>query len=117
MAIVMLAASCSTGNEEKGEMIDKTGWMPETRQYTTEVLEAFGRVGAPCVSPEGKVLYSVSYESVEQNRSNADLYVMNVDGSEKTRITETPKSESNAVWIEDGKKIAFTSPVDGKPQL
>ncbi len=117
MAIAMLAASCSSSTEEKGEMIDKTGWMPESRQYTTEVLEAFGRVGAPCVSPEGKVLYSVSYESVEQNKSNADLYVMNTDGSDKTRITETPKSESNAVWIEEGKKIAFTSPVDGKPQL
>lgn len=117
MAIAMLAASCTNSTEDKGEMIDKTGWMPESRQYTTEVLEAFGRVGAPCVSPEGKVLYSVSYESVEQNRSNADLYVMNVDGSDKTRITQTPKSEGNAVWIEDGKKIAFTSPVDGKTQL
>ncbi|MDE7452178.1 MAG: peptidase S9, partial [Paramuribaculum sp.] len=117
MAIAMLATSCSGTSGEKGEIIDKTGWLPADRQYTTEVLEAFGRVGAPVASPEGKVLYSVSYESVEQNKSNADLYVMNTDGSEKTRITSTPESENGAVWIENGKKIAFTAAVDGKTQL
>ncbi|MBD5173424.1 MAG: S9 family peptidase [Bacteroidales bacterium] len=117
MAIAMLATSCSGTSEEKGEIIDKTGWLPSDRQYTSEVLEAFGRVGAPVVSPDGKVLYSVSFESVEQNKSNADLYVMNIDGTEKTRLTSTPGSESNAVWIENGKKIAFMSPVDGKTQL
>ncbi|MDE6652028.1 MAG: S9 family peptidase [Paramuribaculum sp.] len=117
MAIAMLATSCSGTSEEKGEIIDKSGWVPSDRQYTTEVLEAFGRVGAPVVSPDGKVLYSVSYESVEQNKSNADLYVMNLDGSEKSRLTSTPGSESEAVWIENGKKIAFMSPVDGKTQL
>ena len=117
MAIAMLATSCSGTSEEKGEIIDKTGWLPSDRQYTSEVLEAFGRVGAPVVSPDGKVLYSVSFESVEQNKSNADLYVMNIDGTEKTRLTSTPGSESDAVWIENGKKIAFMSPVDGKTQL
>lgn len=117
MAIALLATSCSGTSEEKGEIIDKTGWLPSDRQYTSEVLEAFGRVGAPVVSPDGKVLYSVSFESVEQNKSNADLYVMNIDGTEKTRLTSTPGSESDAVWIENGKKIAFMSPVDGKTQL
>ena len=117
MAIAMLATSCSGTSEEKGEIIDKTGWMPSDRQYTSEVLEAFGRVGAPVVSPDGKVLYSVSFESVEQNKSNADLYVMNIDGTEKTKLTSTPGSESDAVWIENGKRIAFMSPVDGKTQL
>ncbi len=117
MALAMIAASCTTANQEQSEMIDNSGWRPADKNYTIDVLEALGRVGTPNVSPDGKILYSVSYESVEQNRSNADLYVMNSDGSEKSRITATPESESNAVWIENGKRIAFTSPVDGKPQL
>lgn len=117
MAIALIAASCTTANQEQSKMIDNSGWRPADKNYNIDVLEALGRVGAPCVSPEGKVLYSVSYESVEQNRSNADLYVMNTDGSEKSRLTATPESESNAVWIDGGKRIAFTSAVDGKPQL
>ena len=117
MAIALIAASCTTANQEQSKMIDNSGWRPADKNYNIDVLEALGRVGAPSVSPEGKVLYSVSYESVEQNRSNADLYVMNTDGSDKSRLTATPESESNAVWIDGGKRIAFTSAVDGKPQL
>jgi dipeptidyl aminopeptidase/acylaminoacyl peptidase len=62
-------------------------------------------------------LFGISYESVEQNASNRDLYVMNIDGSDRQRITRTAKSENNAVWFDGGKKIAFMYPVDGKPQM
>ncbi len=41
---------------------------------------------------------------------------MNIDGSEQTRLTKTPGSESGAVWI-GGKRIAFTAESEGKPQL
>ena len=40
MALAMIAASCSPSGSDKGEIIDKTGWMPADRQYTTEVLSA-----------------------------------------------------------------------------
>ena len=80
---------------------------------TEEALQALGRVSSPALSPDKKkILYGISYESVEENRSNNDLYIMNIDGSENTRITKTPKSESNAVWIENGNKIAFLYPND-----
>lgn len=118
IAMAITAAGCSQQPQNQEEIIDNSSWRPSDKNYTVEVLEALGRVGAPCVSPDGtKVLYSISYESVEQNKSNADLYIMNTDGTDSKRITATPESENGAVWIEDGKRIAFTSPVDGKQQL
>ncbi len=42
---------------------------------------------------------------------------MDVDGSNLTRITKTANSEGGAVWIDGGKRIAFTYPVDGVPQV
>ena len=83
------------------------------------MLEALGRVSGPAVSPDGKkVLYNVSYESVEQNKSNNDLYVKNIDGTDSVRLTKTAKSEGGAAWIENGEKIAFLYADEaGVPQL
>lgn len=85
---------------------------------TPEALWAFGRVSGVEVSPDGNtILYGVSYYSIEQNKGNRDLYTMNIDGSENTQITKTPKSEFNAVWRPDGQKIGFLSAESGSVQI
>ncbi len=119
MTTALLAASCSsTGSGSGGDIIDKPDFTPENGQYTIDALEAFGKVSSPVVSPDkSKILYGISYESLEQNKSTLDLYVMNLDGSDNQRITRTPESENGAVWIDGGKKIAYMSAVDGKQQL
>ena len=117
-AVAATLASC-TGNGDGNEtIIEKPEFTSTDGRFTIEALEALGRVSEVKVSPDGKkVLFSISYESVELNKSNADLYVMNIDGSELTRITRTPASESSFVWMAGGEKIAFVYPADGKPQL
>lgn len=119
-ATIGLASCKSAGSDSSNGrvMIDRPDFHPTDGRYTTEAMMAFGRVGNPVVSPDGsKILFSVSYVSVEENRSNADLYVMNPDGTDVNRLTATPESESNAVWIDGGNKIAFTAGVDGVTQL
>lgn len=112
---MMMAASASAAEPA---LIDKPDFTPVNGQYDINALEALGRVSAPVVSPDGKkILYGVSYESVEQNKSNLDLYVMDIDGKNLTRITATPENESGYAWIDGGRKIAFMNPVDGKQQL
>ncbi|MEG2514730.1 MAG: peptidase S9, partial [Bacteroidaceae bacterium] len=44
-------------------------------------------------------------------------YVMNADGTDVKQITETPYNESEAVWIKDGKKIAFLCNESGGSQI
>jgi dipeptidyl aminopeptidase/acylaminoacyl peptidase len=120
-SIAALSLSACSGSNGDGDenIIEKPEFSSPDGVFSIDALEALGRVSSPQLSPDGsKLLYSVSYESVEQNHSNADLYVMNADGSEQTRITRTAKSEGNAVWIEGGKRIAFLYPdSEGKSQI
>ena len=115
---LMLGACSAADNAGDSAIIDKPDFTPANGQYDIDALEALGRVSGAVVSPDkSKILYGVSYESVEQNKSNLDLYVMNLDGSDNQRLTRTADSENGAVWIDGGKKIAFMSPVDGKQQM
>ena len=58
MATALLAGCSQNPSTDGRKVIDKSDFRPESRAYTTEVLEAFGRVSAPSVSPDGKkVLY------------------------------------------------------------
>lgn len=116
-ALLVTAASCANnGGDEK--IIDKTDFKSADGVFDIDALEALGRVSGAVVSPDGKkVLYGVSYESVEENKSNNDLYVMNTDGSDVQRITCTASSEGNAVWINGGKQIAFLYPENGVSQV
>lgn len=118
-AVMMATTSCSSDKEEANIIDRPTDVKIENRQYSIDVLEALGRVSGPAVSPDGKkVLYNVSYESVEQNKSNNDLYVKNIDGTDSVRLTKTAKSEVGAAWIENGEKIAFLYADEaGVPQL
>ena len=88
------------GHIAKSEIVIENGVM------TPEALLAFGRMSDPQVSPDGKhILYGVSYTSIEQNKGNRELYLMNLDGSNNIKLTSTPKSESNARWISDSQIV------------
>ena len=121
-AILPLAVACGEKNSNDSTsdapIIDKTEFKATSRIFTPEAISALGRLSSPTLSPDGNtILYSLSYESIEQNRSNACLYTISVTGGASTRITATPKSESNAMWIDGGKRIAFLSAETGKGQV
>ncbi len=110
--------SCKYNNNNSSVIIGKQ--MPELSSdlQSPEVLWAYGRLSDVQVSPDGeKLLYGVSYYSVEQNRGNRELYLMNTDGSDLIQLTHSPKSEFNALWRPDGKKIGFLSSASGSVQL
>lgn len=116
----MLNAMAPTATlAEETDIIDRPDFKSATGIFDIDALEALGRVSEPRVSPDGKrVLFGVSYESVPQNKSNRDLYVMNIDGTGVTRITKTAQSENSAVWIDNGTRIAFVYAEKGSsPQL
>ncbi|MBP3838793.1 MAG: S9 family peptidase [Prevotella sp.] len=75
---------------------------------TPEALWAMGRVGGYAPSPDGKqVVYNVAYYSVKENKSHHVLYIMDANGKNQKLLTTSPANETDAAWIEKGKRIAF----------
>jgi dipeptidyl aminopeptidase/acylaminoacyl peptidase len=108
-ALTCALASCSGEKDsDKGALIEKHPVNIENGLLTPEVLWSMGRVSGISVSPDGKdVLYSVQYFDIAQNKGNKDLYVVPVSGGNPVRLTETKKSENEAVWSADGSGIYF----------
>jgi len=48
---------------------------------------------------------------------NWEIYVMNADGTDQTRLTNNPTSDKGATWSPDGTKIAFRSDRNGYPNF
>ena len=122
MAVSGLLTSCcqSTENNESAKnLIGKSNITISNGIMTPEILYSFGRVGSPALSLDGnKILYPVTYVGIKENKTNTELFTMNADGSDNRQITKTAKNESNAVWIENGGKIAFLkSDKNGKSQI
>ncbi len=75
---------------------------------TPEVLWAMGRIGSTAISPKGdKIAYTVSYYSVEQNRSQSVIYLMNADGSDQRLLTQGEKGEGQPTFIHGGERLAY----------
>ena len=126
MATSVLLGACTQAEQPKETeqagtqetLIGRSDLKISDGRLTPEALWAFGRIGGASVSPDGgKILYSVAYYSVAENKSNRELFVMNADGSDNRQLTRTSVSENNAVWIQGGSKIAFLSSEGGSSQI
>lgn len=108
-----------TGNKMEDEaLIGKSSIKIENGIMTPEALYSFGRVSGLQISPDKtKILYGVKYVGIEQNKTNRELFTMNIDGSDKKQITHTPKSENGEKWVKNGSKIAFVSSESGSSQI
>ncbi len=116
MALAVLATSCATKDESP--LIGKQNPKVENGLMTPEILWSFGRVAGMQVSPDGtKILFNVSYYSIPENKGNSEIFVMNIDGTNKKQITKTPVREGSAQWMKDGERIAFLSSESGSMQL
>ena len=107
MAGTLLVTACQpTG--KTGDVIGKQPVKVENGIMTTEVLMAFGRVSGPVVSPDkSKILYGVSYENLEQNKSNRELFVMDIDNPEQRSQVDGSIRLAHALF---GKYCRFYAP-------
>jgi TolB protein len=66
----------------------------------------------PKWSPDGEQIVFIS-----SREGNREIYLMNKDGSDIKRLTNTFASESNPCFSPDGSKILFRSNRDGVNQI
>jgi Tol biopolymer transport system component len=80
---------------------------------------------APAWSPDGQRIAFMSNRAESAPCDTHDcvgfkneLWVMNTDGSDVTRLTETPQEEFTPTWSTDGEKIVYSRErSDGPPEL
>jgi Tol biopolymer transport system component len=80
-----------------------------------QLTSSSGGNDSPVWSPDGTKIAFVSWRDSQYPNDckggdcNFDIYVMDADGSNQTRITDNPAEDWAPIWSPDGTKIAFQS--------
>lgn len=71
--------------------------------------------GGSLRSEEGQIAFTRALKAnwADLPSSDADVYVIDVDGSGEKRLTDSPRLDGFPAWSPDGKRIAFVSARDG----
>ena len=113
-----LTAAAPQQSPAETPVIGKNEIQLKNDRMTPEALWAMGRIGGMTTSPDGKkIAYTVTYYSVQQNKSRTLIYLMNADGSDKQLFTQGNASEMEPQFLADGKHLAFLSTASGKPEV
>ena len=102
LATGALCLTACQNSQPTDKPVEKQQVAVENGRFTPEVMWSLGVMSEYAVSPDGsQVLYTVRYTDMEQNKNNAELYLMPIAGGDGQRLTTTAQSEFNPVWYDD----------------
>ena len=82
---------------------------------TLDDLVRFRDVRDPQCSPDGQwVAYTVTTTDPKEDKRDADVWMVSIDGKRDLRLTSTPENETTPRWSPDGQYLAFLSSRPGK---
>ncbi len=89
-----------------------------TKHMTPETLLEMARVGSATLSPNAKkVIYTLTQPNIKENKSQTSIYEIGLDGKGRRLISKDGESAYAPTFIEEGKRIAFMSVVEGSMQV
>ena len=103
LASVALMTACGKeASENDAGLIEMPEITVVNGQFTPDVMWALNKMGEFAVSPDGKqIAYTLTYYNIEENKGNAEIYLMPAEGGDATRLTYTAQSEFNPAWQDD----------------
>jgi dipeptidyl aminopeptidase/acylaminoacyl peptidase len=100
LALVLLPSACGPGQAA-----------PESSP--TQLFVPADTPVPPAATPTGEG--RIAFDS--DRDGNAEIYLMNADGTEATRLTDNPAGDAFPSWSPDATQIAFSSYRDGNREL
>ncbi len=84
------------------------GWALTQERIEVRLTHDSARDERPSWSPDGSSITFASFRD-----GDAEIYVMDADGTNQVNLTNHPDADLDAVWSPDGTRIAFHSDRDG----
>ncbi len=90
----------------------------QKKAFKIEDLYKVKYVGSPTISNNGKLIaFTVNTSNLKEAKSNTDIYVMNIDGTNQKQLTNNDAADYNPIWKADDSTILFSSTRTGSVQL
>jgi uncharacterized protein (TIGR01244 family) len=91
---------------------------PAAAGPTVDQLIALKRVGAPAISPDGKlVAYALREVNWDENAYETEIWIADTATGTNRQLTNGKKSSGSPRWAPDGSRLAFTSDRSDKQQI